>query len=110
MALLAWDVRSGVQRDARCEEIRDEPHLQVDADGQELTLRYGRPIPGSGHNVDPTLWAIRFDVQRIEPTASRMSRVVASGCDIIGTCDASTSTVVAFARAAMNRSVAGGIA
>ena len=39
-----------------------------------------------------------------------MSRVVASGCEIIATCDALTSTTVACARAAMNRSVAGGMA
>ena len=48
--------------------------------------------------------------QRIESAASRMSRVVASGCEIIATCDASTSTIDACARCAMNRSVAGGMA
>src|SRR5216683_6279905 len=48
--------------------------------------------------------------QRIELAAARMSRVVASGCEIIATCDESTSTVVACARCAMNRSVAGGMA
>src|SRR5258708_38792828 len=39
-----------------------------------------------------------------------MSRVVASGCEIIASCDESTSTVEACARCAMNRSVAGGMA
>jgi hypothetical protein len=48
--------------------------------------------------------------QRTERAASRISRVVASGCEIIATCDALTSTTVACARAAMNRSVAGGMA
>ena len=42
--------------------------------------------------------------------ASRISRVVASGFEIIGTWDARTSTTVAPARWAMNRWVAGGIA
>ena len=41
--------------------------------------------------------------QRTERAASRMSLVVASGCEIIATCDALTSTTVACARAAMKR-------
>lgn len=39
-----------------------------------------------------------------------MSWVAASGCDTKETCEAGTSTIVAFARLAMNRCSAGGIA
>src|SRR3954469_6690146 len=39
-----------------------------------------------------------------------MSWVAASGCDRYETCEAGTSTIVAFARSAMNRWSAGGIA
>src|SRR5260370_30565387 len=39
-----------------------------------------------------------------------MSWVAASGCDTKETCEAGTSTIVAFARSAMNRWSAGGIA
>ena len=39
-----------------------------------------------------------------------MSWVAASGCDTNETCEAATSTIVAFARSAMNRWSAGGIA
>jgi hypothetical protein len=39
-----------------------------------------------------------------------MSWVAASGCDTNETCEAGTSTIVAFARSAMNRWSAGGIA
>src|SRR4051794_41944768 len=39
-----------------------------------------------------------------------MSWVAASGCDTYETCEAGTSTIVAFARSAMNRWSAGGIA
>lgn len=65
--------------------------------------RYGGPrrlIVGSNGVKD----------QRTERAATRMSRVVASGCEINATCDALTSTAVACARAAMKRRVVGGIA
>src|SRR5690348_17953488 len=42
--------------------------------------------------------------------AARITLSVALGLEIIGTCEAFTSNVFACARAAMNRSVAGGIA
>ena len=54
--------------------------------------------------------------KRLEPaaavasTACRMSWVAASGWDTNETCEAGTSTIVAFARSAMNRWSAGGIA
>ena len=41
--------------------------------------------------------------------AARMAAIVTSGCDTIETCDASTSEIVAPARSAMLRCVAGGM-
>jgi hypothetical protein len=46
----------------------------------------------------------------VASTAARMSWVAASGWDTNDTCEAATSTIVAFARSAMNRCNAGGIA
>src|SRR5580765_5406357 len=46
----------------------------------------------------------------VASTARRMSWVAASGWDTNETCEAGTSTIVAFARSAMNRCSAGGIA
>ena len=46
----------------------------------------------------------------VASTACRMSWVAASGCDTNETCEAATSTIVAFARSAMYRCSAGGIA
>ena len=46
----------------------------------------------------------------VAATACRMSWVAASGWDTNETCEAGTSTIVAFARSAMNRCSAGGIA
>src|SRR4051812_46287675 len=47
--------------------------------------------------------------QLVDRAASRMRSVTASGCEIMATCDDLTSTVVAWARWAMKRSVAGGM-
>src|SRR3954466_6390858 len=46
----------------------------------------------------------------VASTACRTSWVAASGWDTNETCEAGTSTIVAFARSAMNRWSAGGIA
>src|SRR3954453_14169424 len=46
----------------------------------------------------------------VAPTAWRMSRVPASGCDTIEAWEADTSWILAFARSAMNRWSAAGIA
>src|SRR3954452_15157883 len=48
--------------------------------------------------------------EAVASTACRISLVAASGWDRNETCEAGTSTIVALARSAMNRCVAGGIA
>src|SRR5207344_1771382 len=54
--------------------------------------------------------SVHRPAQLVASTAWRMSWVAASGCDTNETCEAGTSTIVAFARSAMNRWSAGGIA
>src|SRR6266540_5305424 len=102
-------------------------HPRVQPAGVGLTA----PFRGAG---DPAGWTnrpviassrsprcpARGDVGRWSPvhgraaavasTAWRMSWVAASGCDTNETWEAATSTIVAFARSAMNRWSAGGIA
>jgi hypothetical protein len=64
----------------------------------------------SAQRSSPGETSDRQPATAVASTACRMSWVAASGWDTNDTCEAGTSTIVAFARSAMNRCSAGGIA
>src|SRR6266852_3937749 len=80
------------------------PHRSIDR--AEKAARDGR----GAHGTQEIIGCAAQPAAAIASTACRTSRVAASGWDTNETCEAGTSTIVAFARSAMNRCSAGGIA
>src|SRR6478672_4587522 len=72
----------------------------VAPDRSALSLDWPAPERGAGTDTGGL----------VASTACRISSVAASGCERNETCEAGTSTMVAWARSAMNRWSAGGIA
>src|SRR6188472_3124137 len=97
----------------------DAPHLQLpptrtrshhEAAREHAGRRRGRRGPAVHTPWSAFVSCAGQAAAALASTARRMSSVAASGWETNETCEAGTSTIVAFARSAMNRWSAGGIA